>query len=146
MQSVGTQFVRPESAMVFVALVVKSITFQKASRVCFPAKREQLEMFQGLVPESRGQNLVLTVLHVPYSLDVGQKKKRRPARERAKVAVPCSIISRSGIASNRLFRSSAHQRHMSTSARRQGSEGAGGCGEGRYVLVLDEPHREELRG
>ena len=32
-----------------------------------------------------------------------------PDREKAKVAVPCSIISRSGIASNRLFRSSAQR-------------------------------------
>ena len=28
-------------------------------------------MFGGLLPESHGQNLALTVLHVPYSLDSG---------------------------------------------------------------------------
>ena len=37
----------------------------------FRAKREQLEMFQGLMPESKGQNLALTVLFVLYSLDSG---------------------------------------------------------------------------
>ena len=30
---------------------------------------EQLKSFQGLSPESQGQNLALTVLFVPYSLD-----------------------------------------------------------------------------
>jgi len=33
--------------------------------------KEQLEIFQGRLPESRGQNLALTVLYVPYSLDSG---------------------------------------------------------------------------
>jgi hypothetical protein len=33
------------------------------------AKREQPETFEGLLPENRGQNLALTVLHVPYSRD-----------------------------------------------------------------------------
>ena len=38
----------------------------------FRAKREQLERFyEGLVPESQGQNLALTVLYVPCSLDSG---------------------------------------------------------------------------
>jgi hypothetical protein len=31
------------------------------------AKREQLEIFQGLSPGSHGRNLALTVLYVPYS-------------------------------------------------------------------------------
>ena len=33
----------------------------------FRAKREHLDMFQGLLPESHGQNLALTVLYVPES-------------------------------------------------------------------------------
>ena len=37
--------------------------------VRFRAKREQLKRCQGLHPESQGQNLALTALCVPYSLD-----------------------------------------------------------------------------
>ena len=33
--------------------------------------REALNTFEGLLPESQGQNLALTVLCVPYSLDSG---------------------------------------------------------------------------
>ena len=33
----------------------------------FRAKQEQLETFERLSPESPGQNLAMTVLHVPYS-------------------------------------------------------------------------------
>ena len=36
--------------------------------VRFRAKREQLKRFYGLLPESHGQNLALTVLYVRYSL------------------------------------------------------------------------------
>ena len=35
------------------------------------AKREQLKIFQELLPEGQDQFLVLTVLYVPYSLDSG---------------------------------------------------------------------------
>ena len=35
------------------------------------AKREHLQIFHGFLPESQGQNLALTVLYVPYSLDRG---------------------------------------------------------------------------
>jgi hypothetical protein len=35
----------------------------------FPAKKEQLKLLQGLLPEIQGQNLALTVLYVPYSLE-----------------------------------------------------------------------------
>ena len=35
------------------------------------AKREHLQIFKRVLPESRGQNLTLTVLHAPYSLDSG---------------------------------------------------------------------------
>jgi hypothetical protein len=35
----------------------------------FQAKREQLKWFQVLLPENQGQNLALTVLLVPHSLD-----------------------------------------------------------------------------
>ena len=38
--------------------------------VRFRAKREQLERFEGLSPESQGQNLSLTVSYVPCSLAV----------------------------------------------------------------------------
>jgi hypothetical protein len=34
-------------------------------------KREQLKIFQGLLPQSHGQNLAWTVLYVPHSLDSG---------------------------------------------------------------------------
>ena len=34
----------------------------------FRAKREHLGRVQGLLPESQGHNLALTVLYVPYSL------------------------------------------------------------------------------
>ena len=44
----------------------------------FRAKGEQLKRFQGLLPESQGQNQALTVLRVPYSLDNGGGG-RRPA-------------------------------------------------------------------
>ena len=37
----------------------------------FRAKREQLERFYGLQPESQGQNLAVPVLYVPRSLDSG---------------------------------------------------------------------------
>jgi len=43
----------------------------------FRAKRELLDRFSGLLPESQGQNLPVTVLYVPYSLD------RRITRVRA---------------------------------------------------------------
>jgi len=36
------------------------------------AKREQLERYQGLSPESQGQTLALTVLDAPYSIDSGR--------------------------------------------------------------------------
>ena len=41
----------------------------------FQAKKEQLERVHGLLPASQGQNLVLTVLHVPYSLDSGLPRR-----------------------------------------------------------------------
>ena len=37
----------------------------------FRAKREQLAKFYGLSPENHGQDLAVTVLHVPDSLDRG---------------------------------------------------------------------------
>ena len=36
------------------------------------SKREPLERFDRLLPERQGQNLALTVLYVPYSLDSGK--------------------------------------------------------------------------
>ena len=38
---------------------------------------EQFETFQGRLPESQGQNLALTVEHVPYSLNSGPRKSAR---------------------------------------------------------------------
>ena len=37
----------------------------------FRAKRDQLKIFKRLLPESRGQNLAVTVLYVPSSLGSG---------------------------------------------------------------------------
>ena len=37
----------------------------------FVAKRDPLKIFSGLLPESQGQNLALTVYYVPYSLESG---------------------------------------------------------------------------
>ena len=39
------------------------------SQVRARAKREPLDRFEGLLPESQGRNLALTVLHVPCLLD-----------------------------------------------------------------------------
>ena len=38
-------------------------------RVLPPSEEGTIETFLGLSPQSQGQNLVLTVLHVPYSLN-----------------------------------------------------------------------------
>ena len=38
--------------------------------------RKQLETFQGPLPESQGQNLGLTVLYVPDSLDISERAAR----------------------------------------------------------------------
>ena len=43
----------------------------RSRRGAIRAKMEQLERFQGLLPEIQSQNLALTVLHVPDSLDGG---------------------------------------------------------------------------
>jgi hypothetical protein len=43
--------------------------FEGAPPHRFRAKREQLKRFEGLLPESQGQNMVLTVLYVPGLLD-----------------------------------------------------------------------------
>ena len=43
--------------------------------LCFRAKRQHLKMFQCLFPQSQGQNLALTVLYVPHSLDSGSRAK-----------------------------------------------------------------------
>ena len=41
-------------------------------QVRFQAKRAHHARFQGIRPESQGQNLALTVLYMPYSLDSPQ--------------------------------------------------------------------------
>jgi len=56
--------------------------------VRFRAKGEQLKRFRGLSPESHCQNLALTVVYVPYSLDtwgdmeckIGSENRRQVAR------------------------------------------------------------------
>ena len=48
------------------------ICHRKQFKLSFRAKREQLKSFSGLAPESQGQNLALTVLYLPYSLDSGE--------------------------------------------------------------------------
>ena len=55
----------------------------------FPAKREQSQMFQRLLPESQSQNLALTLLCVPYSLDSGPPEHETQTPEtRAPLAKP----------------------------------------------------------
>ena len=49
------------------------ITMQVTDR--FRAKREYLKTQQVLLPESRGQNMAVTVLHVPHSLNSGGPMK-----------------------------------------------------------------------
>ena len=47
----------------------------------FQAKREHLEMFQGLEPGIQGQNLASTVLYVPHSLDSKAENVQHAAAE-----------------------------------------------------------------
>jgi hypothetical protein len=37
---------------------------------------EQLKMGERLISESQGQHLGLTVLYVPYSLDIGSRREK----------------------------------------------------------------------
>ena len=48
------------------------------ARYRLSAKREQLKRFQALLRESHGQNLALTVLHVPWHNGQLQLKPRKP--------------------------------------------------------------------
>ena len=48
-------------------------------------KREQRERLQGHLPESQGQNLALTALRVPYSLDMGGSMRRYQDPRRARI-------------------------------------------------------------
>ena len=43
----------------------------------FRAKRTQLQRVEGFLPASQSQNLALTVLHVPYSRDSGERDYAR---------------------------------------------------------------------
>jgi len=47
------------------------------------ARREQLERFEGLLPQSQGQHLAVTVLHVPFSTHSGRGIQTRMARGRS---------------------------------------------------------------
>jgi len=53
------------------------------------ARREQLEKFQGLLPESQGHNLALTALCVPSSLD--SKKATEDPRLRRYIPKPSLV-------------------------------------------------------
>jgi len=61
----------------------------KPHTIRFLAKREQLEICQGLIPESQGQTLALTVVYVPCSLHsaspnpAAQSRWERAGKERA---------------------------------------------------------------
>ena len=55
------------TASQFSEVVVLKTQIPSGSRI--RAKRQQLPRVEGLSLESQGQNLALTVLHVPYSLD-----------------------------------------------------------------------------
>jgi len=50
---------------------VLSINGKSIQQACFRAKREPLETCWAMLSESQGQNLALTVLCVPCSLDSG---------------------------------------------------------------------------
>ena len=61
-------------------------------------RRDQLKRFQGLLPESQGQNLALTVLHVPYSLDSECAVQTALGFLRSARGVPApSILSPTGV-------------------------------------------------
>jgi len=47
------------------------VWFNEGAQDRFRSKRQPLKRFKGLLPESQGQSLTLTVLYVPYSLDIG---------------------------------------------------------------------------
>ena len=51
------------------------------------AKREQREALYVLFPESQLQNLALTVLYVPYSLDGGSQRLRQSVRQSAHTTI-----------------------------------------------------------
>jgi len=59
----------------------------------FRAKREQLQMCSDLLPESQGPNLALTVLCVPYSLDIGRGASRTTAPSRSEVPATSPMCS-----------------------------------------------------
>ena len=64
-----------------------------SSDVPLPSKNEYLKRFGGILPESQGQNLALTVLHVPYSLDIGQAHVSRFWVSRFRISSLCLILS-----------------------------------------------------
>ena len=45
----------------------------------FRAKRGKLKMFEGLLPESQRQNLAVSAIYVPYSLDGGPHYTTHPS-------------------------------------------------------------------
>ena len=57
------------------------VTCARGTRNRFRAKREHRKRVHGFLPESQGQNLVLTVLYVPYSLDSDTFEEANDIRE-----------------------------------------------------------------
>ena len=62
------------SALQRMTVEMQNLTGESTSR--YQAKMEQLKRFEGLLPESQGQNLALTVLDVPSPLDSRSYMKR----------------------------------------------------------------------
>ena len=70
-----------------------------ASNVTTSAKREHLQRVYGLIPESAGQNLALTVLYVRYSRDSGDlacQREQLPSGTRSRKTTgvhptPCTL-------------------------------------------------------
>ena len=68
--------VRLYSSMTVLSVVAvgQTVTPDGDSPYHLRAKKEHLKGFRGLSPESKGHNLALTVLYVPYLLDSGEQR------------------------------------------------------------------------
>ena len=79
----------------------------------FRAKREQLRHISGLLPDSQGQNLALTVLYVTNWLDSGQQL--HPDEFSSRIRFPTGNWSQSGRneanGSNALGKNRIHDEH-----------------------------------
>ena len=111
-------------------------------------RRDQLERFPGLLPESQGHNQALTVLYVPYSLDRDAPPQPRQCRsrgaERGHAREDTLQRFRGGLVSK------AHRLCVSLNSRLESNQeegdtlctngDMGGCGESArtYELARDE--------